>query len=83
MSGTAPLAGRNVGVFALLEAVFKLFDSFVLLGVAGEETRSQREERDPAEEGSIDPQNGSPRSNDLAIRQAWKARLAAVRLALP
>ncbi|EMA47357.1 hypothetical protein C448_05346 [Halococcus morrhuae DSM 1307] len=33
LSGTVLLAGRRVGVFVLLEAVFKLLDSFVLDGV--------------------------------------------------
>src|SRR5699024_6787762 len=33
LSGTALLAGRCVGVFVLLEAVFELLDSFVLGGV--------------------------------------------------
>jgi hypothetical protein len=33
LSSTALLAGGSVGAFVLLEAVFKLLDSFVLVGV--------------------------------------------------
>jgi hypothetical protein len=73
-----------VSVFVILEAVFRLLDPLILLCVLLAKKRVLSEKSKILLGGGlIDQRNGSPGSNDPAIRQARKARSTGVRPAFP